>query len=137
MDGGGYTQEELEYLKNFQKVYVEELGQEVFMDPAGNLYDMDGNHLGQADQGEDIDEQHIPHNDVGRPKEPMNDQEMEFMNNLQRVYVEDLGQEVLMDPAGNLYDMNGNLIGQADPDGGEDEDDLQMPPMQERDKKMR
>ena len=113
------------------------------MDPAGNLYDMDGNHLGQADPGEDLDGEHIPHNNqfpnnAGRPKEPINDQEMEFMNNLQRVYVEDLGQEVLMDPAGNLYDMDGNLIGQADGDGDGDEDeDGPMPPMQERDKKMR
>eukprot|EP01022_Parablepharisma_sp_SALTPOND_P013586 TRINITY_DN1825_c0_g1_i1.p1 TRINITY_DN1825_c0_g1~~TRINITY_DN1825_c0_g1_i1.p1 ORF type:complete len:711 (-),score=107.76 TRINITY_DN1825_c0_g1_i1:89-2221(-) len=39
----------------------------------------------------------------------------------QRVFVEDLGEELLMDPNGNLYDLNGNLIGQAASDDEEEE----------------
>ncbi len=35
---------------------------------------------------------------------------------LQRVFVEDLGEELLMDEQGNLYDEKGNLIGQAESD---------------------
>ncbi len=58
----------------------------------------------------------------------------ELPEGFQRVFVEDLGQELLMDPEGNLYDMNGNVIGQAEseeetaqpgnagaPAGGEDD----------------
>eukprot|EP01022_Parablepharisma_sp_SALTPOND_P032026 TRINITY_DN824_c0_g1_i1.p2 TRINITY_DN824_c0_g1~~TRINITY_DN824_c0_g1_i1.p2 ORF type:complete len:400 (-),score=77.52 TRINITY_DN824_c0_g1_i1:68-1267(-) len=51
MDPGeeeGLSPEELAYLKGFQRVFVEDLGEELLMDPAGNLYDMDGNLIGQA-----------------------------------------------------------------------------------------
>ena len=41
----------------FQRVYVEELGQEVLMDPQGNLFDMEGNFIGQADGDEDEEEE--------------------------------------------------------------------------------
>jgi len=37
------------YFSGFQRVYVEELKKEVFMDNAGNLYDMEGSIIGQAD----------------------------------------------------------------------------------------
>ena len=39
---------------------------------------------------------------------------------LQRVMLEDLDQEVLMDEQGNLYDMEGNYLGKLD-EGGEEE----------------
>ena len=44
--------------------------------------------------------------------------------NFQRVYVEDLGEELLMDRNGNLYDFSGNIIGQAgsSEDGNFEED---------------
>lgn len=45
--------EQLKYFSGFQCVYVEELNQEVFMDSVGNLYDMQGNAIGQADLGEE------------------------------------------------------------------------------------
>ena len=69
----------------------------------------------------------------------------EGMNNenlpegFQRVFVEDLGQEVLMDAQGNLYDEDGNIIGQAasddegeaenNPHGEDDQyfDDVDLP----------
>ena len=47
--------------------------------------------------------------------EAMENDEME----LQRVFVEELGREVLMDKEGNLFDMDGNFIGKA----GEEEDE--------------
>ena len=40
----------------FQRVFVEELGQEVLMDPQGNLFDLNGNFIGQADNQEEIDD---------------------------------------------------------------------------------
>jgi len=55
----------------------------------------------------------------------MVENEQELPEGFQRVFVEDLGEELLMDPNGNLYDMNGNLIGQADCD---EEDDANVPP---------
>eukprot|EP00826_Nyctotherus_ovalis_P029673 TRINITY_DN2352_c0_g1_i4.p1 TRINITY_DN2352_c0_g1~~TRINITY_DN2352_c0_g1_i4.p1 ORF type:complete len:261 (+),score=72.49 TRINITY_DN2352_c0_g1_i4:112-894(+) len=45
--------EQLKYFSGFQCVYVEELKQEVFMDSVGNLYDMQGNAIGQADLSEE------------------------------------------------------------------------------------
>ena len=41
----------------------------------------------------------------------------------QRVFVEELNQELLMDPNGNLFDMDGNFLGQAAGDGEEGDDD--------------
>jgi hypothetical protein len=46
----------------------------------------------------------------------MNDGEEE----VQRVFVEELGREVLMDKEGNLFDMDGNFIGKA---GGEEDEE--------------
>ena len=57
--------------------------------------------------------------------EELSPEEVAYLQGFQRVFVEDLGQELLMDRAGNLYDMEGNLIGQADSDKGEDNDDDQ------------
>ena len=37
------------YFSGFKRVYSEEIGQEVFMDDDGNLYDLEGNALEQAD----------------------------------------------------------------------------------------
>jgi hypothetical protein len=34
-------------------------------------------------------------------------------HNLQRVFIEDAGQEFLMDSTGNLFDMEGNCVGKA------------------------
>jgi len=34
----------------YQKVYVEELGKEAYMDQEGNLYDIDGNFIGEAEE---------------------------------------------------------------------------------------
>jgi len=53
-----------------------------------------------------------------------NEQMIEELQHLQPVFVEDLGQELLMEEAGNLFDMDGNCIGQAE--GDENEDNQQM-----------
>lgn len=42
------NEEDLEHQNNFQRVYVEDLGKEMFMDENGNLYDLDGNFVGQC-----------------------------------------------------------------------------------------
>eukprot|EP00826_Nyctotherus_ovalis_P032908 TRINITY_DN2651_c0_g1_i11.p1 TRINITY_DN2651_c0_g1~~TRINITY_DN2651_c0_g1_i11.p1 ORF type:complete len:233 (-),score=82.54 TRINITY_DN2651_c0_g1_i11:118-816(-) len=61
---------------------------------------------------------------VNAGKEPDNEEVEEIQEELpegyQRVFVEDLGEEVLMDPKGNLYDFNGNLLGQAASDDEEE-----------------
>eukprot|EP00826_Nyctotherus_ovalis_P013826 TRINITY_DN13792_c0_g1_i1.p1 TRINITY_DN13792_c0_g1~~TRINITY_DN13792_c0_g1_i1.p1 ORF type:complete len:300 (-),score=78.57 TRINITY_DN13792_c0_g1_i1:131-1030(-) len=36
-------------LNQLEKVFVEDLGKEMYMDGEGNLYDMDGNYVGQAE----------------------------------------------------------------------------------------
>ena len=41
---------------------------------------------------------------------------------MQRVFVEELGKELLMDDNGNLFDMEGNFVGNA---GNEDEEEEQ------------
>ncbi len=51
------------------------------------------------------------------------------MKGFQKVFVEDLGQELLMDPNGNLYDLQGNIIGQA---AGEDDEQDSAGPVEER-----
>ena len=43
---------------------------------------------------------------------------------LQKVFVEELGKELLMDMEGNLFDLEGNFIGKANND---DEDEVEMP----------
>ena len=43
---------------------------------------------------------------------------------LQKVFVEELGKELLMDMEGNLFDLEGNFIGKANND---DEDEGEMP----------
>ena len=53
----------------------------------------------------------------------MQNEGIELPEGFQRVFVEDLGEELLMDPEGNLYDMNGNLIGQA----ASDDEEMQQP----------
>ena len=45
------NEEDLEHQNDFQRVYVEDLGKEMFMDTNGNLYDMDNNFVGQAEEG--------------------------------------------------------------------------------------
>ena len=40
----------------------------------------------------------------------------ETLGNLQKVFVEDLGRELLMDQEGNLFDEKGEFMGQADID---------------------
>jgi len=37
----------------------------------------------------------------------------------QKVFVEELGKELLMDEQGNLFDLEGNFIGRAADDGQE------------------
>ena len=54
-----------------------------------------------------------------------NEKLLEALKHLQPVYVEDLGQELLMDELGNLYDLEGNFIGQADGDMDEDEEEME------------
>ena len=45
--------DDTKYFNGFQRVYLEEMGQEVFMDKEKNLYDLEGNILGQADTEEE------------------------------------------------------------------------------------
>lgn len=72
----------------------------------------------------DVDEEPIkePTEENIKNEHPANENEGEqLLEGFQRVYVEDLGQELLMDPKGNLYDLEGNLIGQAASDDEEQE----------------
>eukprot|EP00826_Nyctotherus_ovalis_P041176 TRINITY_DN4118_c0_g1_i1.p1 TRINITY_DN4118_c0_g1~~TRINITY_DN4118_c0_g1_i1.p1 ORF type:complete len:338 (-),score=119.13 TRINITY_DN4118_c0_g1_i1:100-1113(-) len=99
-----FDQAKLDFFKDFKKVFIEELGTEALMDSAGNLYDMDGKHIGQADFGEE-DSPNGPEEgsmDKGRLRE------------FEKVFVEELGQEVYMDPSGKLYGMDGKYLGQAE-----------------------
>ena len=36
---------------------------------------------------------------------------------MRRIWIEGEGQDYLMDPEGNIYDMDGNFIGTANTDG--------------------
>ena len=60
----------------------------------------------------------------GENLEDLDPEQLAYLQQFQRVYVEDLGEELLMDPQGNLYDLNGNIIGQAasDDEGEESAD---------------
>ena len=57
------------------------------------------------------------------PMEDLTPEELEYLRGFQKVFVEDLGRELLMDPNGNLYDEDGQLIGQADSDEFDDQND--------------
>ena len=107
----------LEQLKSFQKVYVDEIGKDAYMDPSGNLYDENGAFLGQADA--DI-ENYDQDNDISNPgiKEMTNLNKVgkDYLTTCHKVYVEELGQNVFMDQTGNLYDIDGNFLGQAEED---------------------
>ena len=88
-------------------------------------------------------ESDISEDDKGEDKEPeiyyenLNDgsKRKEVPENFQRVFLEDLGKEVMMDEKGNLFDFDGNLLGQAESDdeelkNGDDnyfEDDEDLP----------
>ncbi len=65
------------------------------------------------DEGEELDYKEM---EKALEKEGSN-----FLHGFRQVYVEDLKRELLMDPQGNLFDFDGNLIGQAE--GGESGDD--------------
>ena len=43
---------------------------------------------------------------------------------LQKVFVEELGKELLMDKEGNLFDLEGNFIGKANNDDDEEEGEM-------------
>ncbi len=73
--------------------------------------------MGDADDGA---EEMEPEGAGPNGEQELSPEEMAYLKSFQRVYVEDLGQDLLMDPNGNLYDLNGNIIGQA---ASDDEDE--------------
>ena len=84
------------------------------------------------------EESHDKQIEINDPKAEIENQDDGLPEGFQRVFVEDLGEEVMMDQKGNLYDFNGNLIGQAASDdeeeapaeGGNDDnyfDDVDLP----------
>ena len=58
----------------------------------------------------------------GQDEKELSPEEVEYLKGFQRVFVEDLGEELLMDKDGNLYDLDGNVIGQAASDGEDEEE---------------
>ncbi len=99
--------------KDMQRVYEEML--------LSNFFRCWSQKLKKPERGEKLPAPEAE-NEAAEQKEELSPEEIEYLRGFQRVFVEDLGEELLMDPAGNLYDMDGNLIGQAasDNEGGGD-----------------
>jgi hypothetical protein len=79
----------------------------------------DSENEGHNDSGEKAQEENLnsagDRNDENIPEGEINDEE------IQKVFVEELGKEVLMDKQGNLFDLEGNFIGKAEDNSLEDE----------------
>jgi len=118
--GMEYNEEnEEEMAKMMEKEDMQRVYQEMLISIFLNCY------VKFIDKGERMQEEGLMPENLGPMPdngEELSPEEVEYLRGFQKVFVEDLGQELLMDPAGNLYDMEGNLIGQAASDGeGEEE----------------
>jgi len=102
-DSEEFTEDKLAYLNTLKKVFIKELGCEAVLDAADNLYSLNGSFIGKADLDEENLASQNKQSDKCNKEEPVDIiEDISRLKSFQRVYLEDLGEEVLMDPDGKF-----------------------------------